>query len=311
MNKLKKAIKVAAIFLVLLIIFFKIEEIADCISSMKTKMFSHTGKVEETIMTDVDFSAYHPLVDEQDAWYGNNPIISHAGGGIYGQTYTNSLEAMELSVENGINVIEVDMVITSDHRIILKHDWDEDGEGSDIILSHDEFMSQNIAYLYTPMDLVSLFEFMKTHEELYVVIDVKGGQEAYEIIVDTARSSANEELLDRFVVQLYTRGGYLEVKERYPFKHFLYTLYVSNDKDFNGIAAFCLDNNIHVVTMPVGWVASAGNEIDVLKEQNIHVYVHTVNDMQTVIDMNERGIIGFYSDYLKPEDLKKVGISPN
>lgn len=309
MDKFKKFAKIVAIFLVLLIIFFKIEEIADCITSIKTKVFSRTERAEETVMSDIDFSVYSPLVDEQEAWYCNNAIISHAGGGIYGQTYTNCLEAMELSVANGINVIEVDMVISSDNQIILKHDWDENEEGNDMILSHDEFMSKNIEYLYTPMDLEALFEFMTKHEEIYIVVDVKEGQAIYELMVDIARTTGNERMLDRFIIQLYTREGYSDMKEIYPFKNYLYTLYVSNDKDFNGIAAFCLDNNIHVVTMPVGWAASAEKELEVFKDQNIHVYVHTVNDMQTVIDMNDKGIVGFYSDYLKPEDLRKVGIS--
>lgn len=311
MKRFKWIVKIAAVALVLLVFFFKIEEIADGITALKAKLFSPMQKAEEVVMTEVDFSAYTPLVDEKDAWYCKHSIISHGGGGIYGQTYTNSLEAMELSVANGIYVIEADMVISSDHQIILKHDWDEDAEGNDIVLSHDEFMQNKIEYLYTPMDLQMLFEFMRMHEELYIVVDVKGGQEAYELIVNTAKDTENESLLERLIIQLYTREGYRELEEIYPFKNVLYTLYVSNDKDFNGIAAFCLDNHIPVVTMPVGWVASAENDLSVFQEQNIHVYVHTVNDMQTVIDMNAKGVSGFYSDWLKPEDLEKVGVSFN
>ena len=309
-NKIKKIVKIAIICFLVLFVFFKIEEIADGITFIKTKIFSSTEKTEEPVMTDVDFSAYNPLVDENNAWYCN-PIIAHGGGGIYGQIYTNSLEAMQLSVENGVNIIEVDMVISADKQLILKHDWDEDEEGNDIILSHEEFMGNAISYLYTPMDINALFEFMKLHENVYIVVDVKGGQEAYELLVNAAISSDNEKLLDRFIIQLYARDGYWAMKEIYPFENFLYTLYVSNDKDWNGIAAFCLDNDIHVVTMPVGWAVSAGEELNVFQEQNIHVYVHTVNDMQTVIDMKAKGISGFYSDWLKPEDFKKAGVSFN
>ncbi|MDE7205000.1 MAG: hypothetical protein K2O91_24565 [Lachnospiraceae bacterium] len=200
------------------------------------------------------------------------------------------------------------MMISSDGQIILKHGWDVDEQGNAIIESHDEFMSNNIDCLYTPMDIEALFEFMAKYEELYIVVDVKGGLEIYELMIDMAKTTAHEKMLDRFIIQIYTRDEYADMKRIYPFKNYLYTLYASDDKDFNGIAAFCLDNNIHVVTMPVGWAASSGNEIDVFKEQNIHVYVHTVNDMYTVIDMNSKGIFGFYSDYLKPEDFEKAGV---
>ena len=94
---------------------------------------------------------------------------------------------MELSVQNGINVIEVDMMISSDGQIILKHGWDVDEQGNAIIESHDEFMSNNIDCLYTPMDIEALFEFMAKYEELYIVVDVKGGLEIYELMIDMAK----------------------------------------------------------------------------------------------------------------------------
>lgn len=310
MDKLKKAIKILAVLLIALIIFFKIEEIADCITSFKAKVFSVMENPENTenlSLTDVDFSVYTPLADEEGAWYCNNPIVAHAGGGYYGKTYTNCLEAMRLAVENGINVIEVDMVVTSDKQIILKHDWDEDEDGNDIVLSHKEFMSSAIERLYTPMDIYSLFELMNSYDELYIIVDVKAPLEVYELLAEAARDTDNLELMDRFIIQLYTRDSISQIKEIYPFPSLLYTLYVSGDRDFNAIAAFCLENDIHVITMPVGWAASYEDELKVFNEQNVHVYVHTVNDIQTVIDMNGRGISGFYSDWLRPEDLRKVG----
>ncbi len=50
-------------------------------------------------------------------------LIAHAGGGINGLKYTNSLEAMEQSIEHGFKMIELDLLISSDRRIVAVHDW--------------------------------------------------------------------------------------------------------------------------------------------------------------------------------------------
>ncbi len=51
-------------------------------------------------------------------------LVAHAGGGIDGQTYTNSLEAMDLSYSLGHRVIEVDFCWSSDGRLVLMHEWE-------------------------------------------------------------------------------------------------------------------------------------------------------------------------------------------
>jgi len=50
-------------------------------------------------------------------------LIAHAGGGINGLKYTNSLEAMEQSIEHGFKMVELDLLISSDGRIVAVHDW--------------------------------------------------------------------------------------------------------------------------------------------------------------------------------------------
>jgi hypothetical protein len=49
--------------------------------------------------------------------------IAHAGGGIDGMTYTNSLEAVNQSLLKGFKVIELDLIKSSDGVLIAAHDW--------------------------------------------------------------------------------------------------------------------------------------------------------------------------------------------
>lgn len=50
-------------------------------------------------------------------------VIAHAGGGIDGHIYTDSLEAINNSYDNGARLFDIDLRFTSDIEIVLRHDW--------------------------------------------------------------------------------------------------------------------------------------------------------------------------------------------
>ncbi|GAA0670658.1 hypothetical protein [Rheinheimera tangshanensis] len=50
-------------------------------------------------------------------------FIAHAGGGIECNTYTNSREAVELSISRGIRAIELDLITSEDGVLVAAHDW--------------------------------------------------------------------------------------------------------------------------------------------------------------------------------------------
>ena len=54
----------------------------------------------------------------------DSKFIAHAAGGINFDTYTNSVEALEKSIDNGYRLIEIDLMETSDNFFIGgHHDW--------------------------------------------------------------------------------------------------------------------------------------------------------------------------------------------
>lgn len=54
---------------------------------------------------------------------GSNKYLAHALGGIDGQTYTNSKEAIENSYNKGVRLFEVDVKLTSDNKLVCVHGW--------------------------------------------------------------------------------------------------------------------------------------------------------------------------------------------
>ena len=50
-------------------------------------------------------------------------VIAHGGGTALGYKTTNSLEAVQQSIEAGYTLIELDMLITADDEIVMAHDF--------------------------------------------------------------------------------------------------------------------------------------------------------------------------------------------
>ena len=80
--------------------------------------------------------------------YGANSFepkrVPHAGGGINGKTYTNSYDALDLSIKRGFSYFEIDFSFTSDDRLVCLHDWEGSFERSfgfktDVRLTLEEF----------------------------------------------------------------------------------------------------------------------------------------------------------------------------
>lgn len=50
-------------------------------------------------------------------------LVAHAGSGINGQNYSNSIEALNLNYGKGFRTFEIDLSCTSDDKLICLHDW--------------------------------------------------------------------------------------------------------------------------------------------------------------------------------------------
>ena len=90
-------------------------------------------------------------------------FIAHAGGAIDGITYTNSLEAMDLSYSKGCRLFELDLVYSTDGKIVANHDPLERTEAS--------FMSKLRCDKYSPMNMESINLWFQNHPDAILVTD--------------------------------------------------------------------------------------------------------------------------------------------
>lgn len=258
------------------------------------------------------------MAKRKETWFEDYKVISHALGGIDGKDYTNSYEALEFSYEKGQRVVEADFLFTADGTLVLRHYWKDDlgqenFDGTAPTL--EEFKSTPIFGAYTPMTAEELTAYMSSHEDLYLVTDVKHKlksttfEDTMKEFVKIARKT-DPSILKRVIVQIYCEEDYRKMEKIYPFESYIFTLYKlpKEYKDQYGkIAEFCKKTGISVVTMPAKWIKDK-TDIEELTGNDIKVYVHTVNEQEDAVKMFGMGVNGIYTDYLYESDFQNLDV---
>lgn len=242
------------------------------------------------------------------------PVVAHAGGAIDGNIATDSLEALDASVERGCRMIEVDFSVTSDQELVLLHGWDEDSlerlgltEYTDHPVSMEEFLELKPCGEYTSMSMADLVDWLELHPDVYIVLDVKVDKDMEEIrwalqyLVDTCEQ--NPERLAQFVIQLYYDEMYEIARDVYDFPNVLYATYKTESEDpeyWQEIAAFCKEKKIPAVSLPSHRMVP--EIVEILKENDLIVYTYTINSVEEMEEMKNAGADGICSDVLSESD---------
>lgn len=236
--------------------------------------------------------------------------FAHALGGIKNKTYSNSLEAFKLSYKNGFRIIEADFSYTSDGEIVLWHDWKKDQINSKTKLGYiptaAEFAGMKIYDKYTSVSYRDLLKLMQEYTDFYLITDTKYDDAAtvkkqFQQMVSIAREMDCEYVLDRFIVQIYNQKMLSVVKQIYPFRNYIFTLYNLYSKapttaQFKEAAAFCSKNGVDLITMPKNWWNT--KYLNLMAQYNVDVAVHTVNSASEAKKFYNQGVTAIYTDFL-------------
>ena len=305
---------------ILVFFFFFVLGAITCYSSQKVwkkfKIYREQQKIEiENRKITEEFHRNEETIPEGiGEWTGNNPLIAHAGGGVDGATYTNAKEALETAVQNGFQVIEVDFLETEDGKIVLGHEWDDIltkeslSENQDKGLTYDAYMEYKIDYRFTAVDIEDLIEFMRMNRDIYIVTDVKFEEENKEALLKKVytdiyeAAEGSQEILNRFIVQVYDEESCEMICGIYEFPEKIYTLYHYEQYNYEAAALLCLKYDIPVVTTPESGLSP--DIIDMLHSKGIKVYVHTKNSLISAANWFDKGGDGVYTDWILPEDLE-------
>ena len=227
--------------------------------------------------------------------------VAHAGGGINGKTYTNSLEALDYNVKNGFSYFELDFSFTKDRRLVCIHDWKQNFNSTFGFLPKEKPTLEAFESLvenkskFEQCTLETLANWMKQNTSAFIITDIKEGNlQGLKIISENI-----PEFERRIIPQIYDPRNYNKAKKM-GYKQIIWTLYRYNGSNDDVFAWADQFNGPFAITMPKDRAASDLPRR--LAEKNIPTYVHTVN---TVEELNkfvkEFGVTEIYTDFLRPE----------
>lgn len=244
-----------------------------------------------------------PLALEQQA-ANYEKVIAHGGGCYKGYESSNSVEALQQAISNGYRMIELDMELSSDHRIIMLHDWDRTaqhyfGVSFEKKISQNQFMNLSVYGELEVLTFDKLAKILEKHDDIRIVTDTKGDN------MELLKKISEEypDLVSRIIPQIYDYSQWSPAKEL-GYRDIIFTLYAMPELDTEKLASFVKENGIYAVTMP-DYLAERGI-CKLLSDKGIIVYVHPVSDYEGAMRYMEQGAYGVYSGALLPEEFTGI-----
>ncbi|MDQ8202320.1 glycerophosphodiester phosphodiesterase family protein [Pelagicoccus sp. SDUM812003] len=235
------------------------------------------------------------------------PRVAHAGGGIGGEIYTNSKEAILSSLERGFELVELDFSWTADGALVCIHDWESNFSrlvGSEVPepLDLEAFKQARNGAAFHLLTLLELKELMMENPRLKIVTDVKSNS------LEALRLMAEEmpELASRIYPQIYRPNEY-EIVRSLGFESIIWTLYnYSHGKNIARIVEELEGRDLFAVCMPRDLVKD-GHALR-LSELGISTYAHTINSPAEWRELRDRwGVTQVYTDFLPARSSSQDG----
>ncbi len=272
---------------------------------------------------------------QTDSWK-DEKLAAHALGSIDQTLYTNSLEALVFNYSQGIRLFEVDLLLTSDDVLVCRHSWFSDNDIPRLDLGdpvsiwanltiHSSAWADNLKFKsderhmldkslsfeafyslprdYTSLSFSDLLAFMQIHQDIYIITDTKYLDDA---VYMKQFSKIDQEIRHKsvdpakIIPQVYSFEMYDRLTGLYDFEDYIFSLVKdnwSNQEILNRIKNI----NISAVALPHSRLDR--ELIDDLKNQDIGIYVYTVNLSSQAQELFDAGVTGIYTDTLLPADL--------
>jgi glycerophosphoryl diester phosphodiesterase len=246
-----------------------------------------------------------------------NSLMAHALGGMDGKTYHNTMCAFEAARKQDYQYFEVDLAMTSDRRLVLCHGWSEAQckvtgmEYSKELenATYDQVMAKTV-HGNSLTDAKDFYEIVKKYPQYRFEIDFhsineKEMKSRVELFVKDMKE--DREVLDRVLIQSYSRSMYEGATKLYPFKYHQYLVGKHIDK-VDGIIDYALDNGICALALRMNLAKPA--LVQKIKRAGLYTLAYTVNrDLDVAHKLLESGVDTLCTDFITPAMLAERGHS--
>lgn len=230
------------------------------------------------------------------AW-AKGKVVAHAGGGISGTSYTNSVEALTQTLSKNVKCVELDFAWTSDNRLVCAH---RSTAFRLFTPTEEQFLQTKISGAYTAMNASTALEMLYSKGDVYMIMDTqeKNAAGVYAEIKRILDDAGRPDYMSRIIPQIYKESQYSKYRKVYKFKSGIFTLYrvkPLTSRKLQKIAKFCKKKKL-VVTISKSRYNSRRQAL--LRQEGVVVAVHTVNSKSLWKKLFKRGASVVYTDFI-------------
>ena len=213
-------------------------------------------------------------------------FIAHAGGGIENKIYTNSLEAINNSIKLGYKLIEIDLIETSDNKLVGAHDWDHFKSISECCEKNEiptlkEFKKYKIYESFSTIDYNKINEIFIKNKDLILVTDKTNN---FKLINNLFKFDHR-----RIIVEVFGRENYFKAIKN-NIKNPMYSANI-NEVDF--IKKY----NIKLIAVHSKDFITNKSIYKELTDKGTFIFIYSTNDTEFV-EENKNLVSSFYSDFI-------------
>ncbi len=265
----------------------------------------YLGKIENVLITLYLYVKYNlfntPSSNINNPQQSNNNFrsrfIAHAGGSIDGDTYTNSLEALNKNYEIGFRFFELDIRTTRDNVFVAVHDWLEwknwTGYQGGFPPSIKDFNRYKINGKYTSLNIKLINSWFCEHKDAILVTDkIDRPVEFSNVFIDNKR----------LIMELFTWKSVIEALSIHENGGIIVMptwslLKIFGENKLNAL----LDLDIWYISASRRIVKKNKELLKLFKNHNIKVYAYHINfdagkDEKYTICNEKQFFYGIYAD---------------
>lgn len=244
-------------------------------------------------------------------------LVAHAGGSIDGNPYTDSREALLLSIRRGFRLVEMDFDQTREGDWFIVHDWAgwaahtgyrelvPPTAASVAALAHAYSVppsEYSVTGTYSVMSLADLVRVLGEHPDVRIITDTKGDAAMLALIAKLKGST----VLKQFVFQAYSLGGLRQAAREVPQGQLILTTYLLRDwyapDGFDAAFLATLQQYPHLfaLTLPLPAADDRAKMRRIRDAVSIPILVHgrpqNINSRNLEQQLLEWGVNGVYVD---------------
>jgi len=216
-------------------------------------------------------------------------FIAHAGGGIDQYTYTNSLEAINLSISNGYKLIEIDLLETKDKHFVGANTWSkykrdnlfDENDINDEPLYLEEFKKIKIFNKYTPLTINEINKIFTENNDLILVTDKTNN---FKKINSDFTFDKN-----RIIVEIFGKKNYFKSIKN----GIINPMFAANSDNYD----FIVKNNIKIITAHSQDIIQNEKIYKKLIDLGVKIFAYSSNNKKFIEKNLDNTISGVYTDF--------------